>query len=783
MNMFNKNSKRFLINSVILFGLAFSNILFANSNELKDGEKKEPLKTELKDYNGAPTLFINGKPHHRIFSSVPSSNMQNMIDAEFDIFDTHPFTPHGWIGDGEYDYSETDKFIEKYIKQKSDALLILRVWMGFKQEYSPKGSISHEPSWYVLEHPEAAIKTTQEGVQGQNMHTKIAPSFAAEQYRLNAGEAIKRFVAHVEEKYGNNVLGYVVGGGPYGEWLHWHSYNWEDPDPELLDDYSEVMRQAFIRGVKDKYTTIQELNKSWKSNYTSFKEIQIPGIDKRLSATVGNLRDINHEQMVIDFYEIYNRETVDDLTYWSAKAKEGCNRNKVIMAFYGYLWLHQNSFAGTLSGHVDMDMVLECPDIDYIVSPYMYSFRQLGGVFSGQSMVSSTLMRGKQYIHEADNSTFIKPSWSNPEHNAPTNLEETMGLLKRDLGKTLTEGSSIWIMDLHKGMYDDPDLVAALKKSVITSKEHSATAGENNKQVAVVLKPDDFFYYKEREKLLAPLIYMFKQFELEAMGLSYDDLIIEDLERLSPEQTEKYKLWIFPSAIALTDEEIALLEKHVFRNNNYVLWNYAAGVSSEKGFSLERMEDLTGFKCGYTMTPGEAIVQISETDHILTKGLNVPVTYGTNGDVSRDTIKYHACLNVYPSSDEPFNVTPRFFIKESDENLGDFISYKNGEYSGLGIKNMNDWNSVLSTAPMLVKGVLRNMAEAAGCHVYTNFPGQTFHCKNYVGIYFHESGKCKIKLPRISSEVKEVWSGKIVAKDTDIIEIDAKINETVLFKY
>lgn len=160
--------------------------------------------------------------------------------------------------------------------------------------------------------------------------------------------------------------------------------------------------------------------------------------------------------------------------------------------------------------------------------------------------------------------------------------------------------------------------------------------------------------------------------------------------------------------------------------------------------------------------------------------------YLPEGGISHEPswyIKYHACLNVYPSNADPFNVTPSFFIKEADAILGKFISYKDGRYAGLGLKNMGEWNSVLSTAPMLLKGVLRNIAKAAGCHVYTDFPGQTFHCKNYVGIYFHESGKCKIKLPRMSTEIKEVWSGKIVAKNTDTIEIDAKINETVLYKY
>ncbi|NQT27501.1 beta-galactosidase [candidate division KSB1 bacterium] len=761
--------------------LIFLSLIFSCTNQVDNTVLHNKLKTEIRQSEGKPTLFVNNEPHHGLFCSVPMNYMQNFIDAGFDVFDTHPFTPHGWVGEDQYDYTDTDTYIESYLKQKPDALLILRIWMGYNQ--SGPGDWINKPDWYVNEHPDAAIQTTH-GPQGQDDHVLVSPSFASADYREKAGIAIKNMIEHVESKYGNNILGYVVGGGPCGEWFHWFAYYCQrDQSPELLDDYSEPMKKTFIAFAKEKYRTIADVNKTWHTDYQTFEDITLPGIESRLNATIGNIRDGRQEQKVLDFYHVFNRQTINNLLHWTAKAKEGCRNQKVIMAFYGYLWHNQDGVVQARSGHIDLDMALSSPDIDYIIAPSHYTFRQLEGVISGQGVVSSTLFREKQYIQEIDGSTFLKKSWPCTTHANPVDIDETIHLLKRDLGKVLTEGSSAWIMDLMGGMYDDPELIQELKQITEIAKTHYHQTGHNNKQVAVVLNPDESFYFKEAEQLLVPLISMFKQYELERMGLGYDDLILEDLKYLSQEQTERYKFWIFPSAISLSDEEIRLIRKHCMRNDNYILWNYAPAVWTENGLNLERMKELTGFDCGYTLEPGEAIVKIAKPTHPILEGLDLPITFGTNGDLSRDDIKYHACLGVYPSNNDKFNVTPRFYIKKADQTLGDLVSYQNGKYGGFGLKDMGNWTSVLSTVPLTPNAILRNIARAAGCHVYSDILGQTFHCKNYIGMFFHEDGECQIKLPYRVDVVKDVWTNQEIARNVDKLDLTVKKNNAVLYTY
>ena len=162
-------------------------------------------------------------------------------------------------------------------------------------------------------------------------------------------------------------------------------------------------------------------------------------------------------------------------------------------------------------------------------------------------------------MHELDGSTNLKSSWPSPEDNVPRDAAETGELLRREMARTITQGASAWYMDLNPGMYAHADVIAELRKTLEVGREHALHAGRRNCDVAVVLSPEDTLYYREDEPLLTPLVSMFKQFSLERMGLGYDELLLADLQRLSPEETARYRFWIFPSLVHVSDAQLELL--------------------------------------------------------------------------------------------------------------------------------------------------------------------------------------------------------------------------------
>lgn len=732
------------------------------------------MRTSVENTRGRPEYCIDGRPVAPVFCSTPPAFMQNFIDAGFRIFDTHPYVHHGWMGPDHYDYTCTDRYIESYLEQDPNALLILRFWMGYAVAEAGEPNMDLEKIkderrafWWSRENPEELARATH---SMEGFWPASPPSFASLKWREESGEAMRRAVVHIEEKYGDHVFAYVPGGGLCGEDFHWLTYC-SGENGDNLDDYSKPMQRAFQNHLREKYATIEHLNRVWGASLPDFDAVAVPDARSRLQASRGILRDPGREQAVIDWYEIYNRQVADTLLHWARMIKEGCGDNRIVMAFYGYLWMHHSGQSVTRSGHIHLDEVASSPHVDAIVAPFHYSFRQVDGVFSGQTPVASVIRRGTQYVHEIDTSTHNQLCWCGSSQRGPRNVDETLSALRRDVGRQLCEGSTGWIMDLSGGLYDgDPELIRELGRLVTEWTRLGLCPSRNNRQVAVVVDPRETFYFPEAEDFLMPLYPVFKQFELERMGLGYDDLILNDLEALSPEETEQYRLWIFPSSVHMDDRKRALIRRHACRNGNLVLWIYGVGVAASDGPSTQDMEAITGFEVGLTEEPGEVVVEVGPGEHPVLEGIRETLVYGTRGALDPDTIRKNVMHRIYPTSAEGFHVSPRFHISGGGTILGKALDL-NADGGGLALRNMGDWTSVLSVAPLVPGRLLRNLARAAGCHVYTDFPGQSFQCEGVFGLYTHADGTCRIAFPG-RGIIRNLWTSEVLCPDGDVLEFE-----------
>ena len=756
------------------------------------------MKTEVRLHNGSPSLFVDDTPHHGLLSSTPAKFMRNVLDAGFDVVDTHPFMPLGWVGPNTYDYTATDARVESYLTQSPDAKLIIRFWLGYPQD-TPTG----QPYWWTQLHPEECIRPLPVE-DGQPMpwddlalpvswNQLIAsnevrpvttrkpvhppkPSFASLRFREEAGEALRRAVAHLEERYGDRIFGYVTGGGPCGEWFHWHA------DEARMMDTSDVMLHAFHQYLQTQYSTIAALNQSWNTSHASFTDIPLPTPEARFLPAHGYLRSAVTERAVLDFYAAYHQTVADTLLHWTAQTKAGCGRQKVVMVFYGYLWNHNYRDSQARSGHACLDAVLRSPDVDVLVAPFCYSLRQMDGVITGQGVAGSARRHGKLYLHELDGGTNLLSCWNSPDHHVPKTPAETGELFRRELNKMLCEGSAGWYMDLRGGYYDSPEVIAELR----TTLEHGArlrpTLGQPNNSVVVVLDPKAPFNFREGEPLLSPLVDLFRQFELAQMGLGFEEITLDDLLRLSPNETAAFKFWIFPCAVNLSPEQQAAIRHHACRHGNHVLWNYAVNVCGSTALDFDGLETLTGFRCGASLEPGELVVTVPPGPHPWTADLTRELVYGTRGDLSPDDIRYHAVLGRYPTQEEGFRISPRFFIEAGGEKLGTLQDIPDNP-CGLAVRTLNDWVSILSCAPLLPKVLLRKIAASAGCHVYTKFPGQVVQCNEHVGIFFHADGPCEINLPHRATRVIELYSGTVVGENCDAITLQARRNHAILLHF
>src|SRR5690349_19447661 len=80
--------------------------------------------------------------------------------------------------------------------------------------------------------------------------------------------------------------------------------------------------------------------------------------------------------------------------------------------------------------------------------------------------------------------------------------------------------------------------------------------------------------------------------ELASIGTGFDRYLIEDL--VDGEVPDYYRVYIFPDALELDDDERAAVED-LKRDGKTLVWNWAPSYVSDQQLSLASMESLTGF--------------------------------------------------------------------------------------------------------------------------------------------------------------------------------------------
>lgn len=134
-------------------------------------------------HNGAPTLFINGKPHNDMAYAA--------YDPSVEVFSAY-FFPRLYL---------------------------------------------HAPKWWSDQHPkDIVLMDPGDGKPVPFIHAggKPAPSWASETWRRNTVEGLKRLIAHVEASpYADRCIGYHIASGTTEEWMMWggNENQWIDYSP------------------------------------------------------------------------------------------------------------------------------------------------------------------------------------------------------------------------------------------------------------------------------------------------------------------------------------------------------------------------------------------------------------------------------------------------------------------------------------------------------------------------------------------------------------------------
>ena len=454
--------------------------------------------------------------------------------------------PPTWLWYDKFDFTPFDRMVEDVLSVMPEAKILLMVDLN-------------APAW--LEH---------------NNQKSCSDSF------LNLGKAVqnpiwveatetylKNFVEYANKKYGERIAAYVLACGATDEWY----------------DYSNGSESS-------------ERRAAWRSYQLSHGRpdpIDIPPESVREHVTHDNfLRDPKTDGLALQYWHFCNESIADTIMRFAQDTREIVGDKAKIGCFYGYIL---EKGIGTLvsCGHLAYERVLDCADIDFLISPGTYRDRQIGGGSGFLIPSGSAAVRGKKLLHECDQHThtsnhritpyiyFNQPRWPDEKSTvAGIKRETALGLIKR---------THLWWFDMWGGFYQGEKVMKCLADAKKLWDEISSTNAVDACEVAMVVDAESTYFVNQLHEN-TPKINLGTRNKLNKLGAPYEVYSFNDVPKIK--NFDRYKLVIFTSLFDLTPEKRSILDEYVLKDGRSVLWLYAPGIVTDGEMNKENCEKLSG---------------------------------------------------------------------------------------------------------------------------------------------------------------------------------------------
>ena len=734
------------------------------------------MKVKSRIHNGAPTIFIDGKAAffgcHLVGYMMPDKLTEHQTiarryaEAGVHIYSIDTLT-HEWVGPGpdhtgDYDFSIVVPRMQSYIDVDPDACFLLR--MCFETRWSPG-------DWWNSTYPDE-VEVLSDGARwGQ--------SFASDIWRKQVNDLLRAYIEYLKQAgMYDRVLGFQVDAGSSGEWI-------KDTSSMLLPtmDYSAPMRRHFQGWLRERYRNDAALQAAWADTEVSFENAAVPTAEEQSTTASGHsFRDPFSERKTIDFYECFAELCADDLTEFCRTVRDATGGEKLVGAFFGYVmelaWnicffgdrgTIEEAEVSTIqrSGHLGLHKVLHSPDIDFIVSPYGYAFRGLGGDGLPMQPAESLRLHGKFYLMEED--TLMHNNFDPGGRNQ--SKENSIAVYQRNFAQVITHAHSVTWFEV-KPLQEDPSLVPDRDRWIRRFQELGTwSLGLDRSpcaEVAVFLDDESYYYESIRNNLDLPLIWRQRVINLNRFGAPHDIYLLDDLlEGNLPE----YKLYIFLNAFHLNNERRRRLKAILRRNGKTALWMYAPGllnsdVAREPAVPpADLMSDITGLTFMQGKGAWSQFMHVTNFDHEITKGLPQDWFWGTTNPIG-----------------------PLFHVEDPDAVTLGQVVYSLGRCKpGFVVKTFNagkgdsEWTSVYMAAPDIPAPVLRGIARHAGVHLYNEEGDVLYASRNLLSVHTVAGGARTFNLPDEVEIVYDLHNEKVIGRNLTQFDVELPPASTSLF--
>lgn len=707
-------------------------------------------------HHGTPTLFLDDQP---VFASYmwasppgpdeyplgPAARLFAQAGIHFYAFDVGTGGAFPEWGPKGFDFTTLEARFGKLLEADPEARFHLRVYL----EMGP-----HARWWHERYPDECEVDS-----QGQ-INTQ---SFASPVWRAQCKEFLQAYIGHMQDLgLAERVIAYQTGAGHTGEWCKGLT-SMRQP----CGDYGPAMRSHFRAWLRQRYLRVEALRRAWADPAADFDTAEVPSEAAQLTTCHRSFRDPAREQPVIDYYRCLAELCGDLIIDFNRAVKETTGGQTLAGAFYGYL-LEMSWNAGFFSegpdsdystlqrsGHLGLARVLRSPWVDFLVSPYSYGFRGIGGHGCAMPPSESLRLHGKLYLFEDDTRTHLAPP--DAGFGRVSDLGESLAVLQRNFAEVLTRGQGIWWLgeSNHISPVREPAFARLLGRFQELGTFGLQLDRQPAAQIAVLVDDESFLYESLRNDLDLPLIFQQRLWGLPRLGAPADYYLLQDLleGRLPP-----YRLYLFLNAFRLDASRRQDLARQLRRDQRVAAWIYAPGYL-EEGPGLEHMEELTGFRFGMGEHLWGPQMYLTDFAHPITRGLPQDLSWGTNSRLG-----------------------PVFHLEDPQARILGQVVYSQGRcLPGLGVKVFPEWTSVYLAAPNVPAPVLRGLARFAGVHLYSEAGDVLYATPQLLALHTVAGGERTLALPAPAEVVYDLFEDRVVARNTARFQVSLAALSTALY--
>ena len=680
----------------------------------------------------------DGKPFYAVCGNVSCYGSLSQFFSAARVNVRTVYTNGWWTGEQQFDFGCFDRAVEACYRYNPDALLLIDINLDMPKE------------WFVR-HKEEITANEHRTLSGD----RVMFSFASRKARKDLIEAMRHAIQYCENsRYCNRIMGYRITGGDTTEWLGWP---WSK---HSLPDYSTPARTMFREYLKKHYPILSA-------------STPIPTTAERLAGD-GNAVLLNSSAHlpVLAYSDFYSFMIADTLAALCREARNIVGDTKVIGSYYGYTFHISSGYYSQMRGHYALEYLLNAAagSLNFLMSPQSYRVRRPGDTSADMKPFQSLKNHGIISLIEDDtrtNNGVIQERFTDSQYQA-VNPQQSLNFCRRNFGIALARLQPIMMYSLASTEdFALPALVPALNAIVESGQfaiDHHVT---RHAEIAVVVSEKSPKYVaacglsdksryrqyysangKPHRVLTGGLRVVgdsitWQLTNISRMGAPVDYLLFEDLA----DNPGDYKLYMFLNCYAYDDKLLAAVKK-LQTHHTTLFWLYAPGYYRNNRNDSANMKTLTG-------------IELKAFEHP-----QIPALKLSSNQV----------MGVTTAAIEPlFYVPPQNSVKM-------LANYVESDRVGLAETTIGDARSVFCGAYNFSTEFLRNWAQTSGVYLYDNNLDPMDANAAFYTLHARTPGQKTINLPK-TSDVLDVFSGKIIARGVRQFSFNAPLHSSWLFYY